>query len=325
MPRLSLSLDEVKEKLSITMLPSEQSIAVDLIKEIRALKKEKNAILLGHNYMTPDVFYGVSDFVGDSLALAKFSGNTDADIILFNGVHFMAETASIFNPEKKVLIADTEAGCSLAESISAHDLQQLKDKYPDTPVVSYVNCSAEIKALSDACCTSSNALEIVDSFEEEQIIFVPDAYLAKNVQKFTNKRIIFWEKGTCMVHELYTRQDIVTFRKQFDDVLIIAHPECHPEVLHESDFSGSTSQMSTFIREHERKNVMLVTECSMADNLRSEFPSKNFVSSCHTCPHMKRISLESIRAALIFEQYEVRVDESVRIPAKKALEYMINL
>ncbi len=323
--KLNLSIDDVKEKLQKLYMPHEIDQAIELIKEIRELKKQKNAVILGHNYMTPDVYYGVSDFVGDSLGLAKQASEVDADIILFNGVHFMAETASVLNPQKKVLIADLQAGCSLAESINADDVRRLKQMYPGVPVVTYINCTAEVKAETDVCCTSANALKIVENIDSDTIIFLPDVYLGKNIQKQTKKRLILWEKGKCIVHEQYTKEDIEYYRKQFDDLLVIAHPECNTDVTEVSDFTGSTSQMADFIRKSPKKNVLLVTECSMADNLRSEFPDKNFIGTCHTCPHMKKITLAKIRDALLYEQYEVKVPEEIAGKARKSILRMFEL
>ena len=316
---------ELIEKLKFTYLDFEIEEILILINEINNLKKVKNAILLGHNYMTPDIFYGVSDLVGDSLYLSKKAAETNADIILFNGVHFMAETAAILNPNRKVLIADLKAGCSLAESITAKDVIDLKTKYPNTPVVTYINCSAEVKAHTDICCTSANALKVVESINSDTVIFLPDVYLAANIQRETKKKIISWEKGKCMVHEQYTVSDLNSARKQYEDLLIISHPECSSEVVENSDFSGSTTQMSKFISKNTPKNILLLTECSMADNLRSEFKEKNFISTCHTCPHMKKITLKGIRDALLFERYEVKVSEEIRIPAKKAIERMFEV
>jgi len=321
--KIELTMEEIKSKLSETMLPHELEKALPLIEEIRKLKKEKNVCVLGHNYMTPDVYYGASDFVGDSLGLSREASRTDADIILFDGVHFMAETAKILNPDKLVLIADPTAGCSLAESINAEDVGKLREMYPGAPVVTYVNCSAEVKAVSDVCCTSANALKVVESLPEDTVIFIPDEYLAKNVQKSTKKKIIFYDKGRCQVHELYSGDDIRAIRKQFPDILIVAHPECSTEVTAESDFSGSTSQMEHFIEESKHKNIMLVTECSMGDNLRSQFPDRHFISTCHTCPHMKKITLEKIRDSLLYEKYAVEVPEEIRIRAKKAVDRML--
>lgn len=323
--RLNLTIDQVKEKLEKLYMPHEIEQAIELIKEIRELKKQKNVVILGHNYMTPDVFYGISDFVGDSLGLAKQAAEVDAEIILFNGVHFMAETASILNPHKKVLIADLNAGCSLAESITAEDVRKLKKQYPNVPVVTYINCSAEVKAETDICCTSANALKIVESIDSDTIIFLPDVYLGKNIQKATNKKLILWDKGKCIVHEQYTKEDIEYYRKQFEDLLVIAHPECNTDVTEASDFIGSTSQMAEFIRKNPNKNVLLVTECSMADNLRSEFPDKNFIGTCHTCPHMKKITLSKIRDALLYEQFEVKVPEDIAEKARKSILRMFEI
>lgn len=323
--KLNLTIDQVKEKLEKSYMPHEIEQAIELIKEIRELKKQKNVVILGHNYMTPDVFYGISDFVGDSLGLAKQAAEVDAEIILFNGVHFMAETASILNPNKKVLIADLNAGCSLAESITAEDVRKLKKQYPNVPVVTYINCSAEVKAETDICCTSANALKIVESIDSDTIIFLPDVYLGKNIQKATNKKLILWDKGKCIVHEQYTKEDIEYYRKQFEDLLVIAHPECNTDVTEASDFTGSTSQMAEFIRKNPNKNVLLVTECSMADNLRSEFPDKNFIGTCHTCPHMKKITLSKIRDALLYEQFEVKVPEDIAEKARKSILRMFEI
>ncbi len=318
--------EELARKLKLSsLLPHEIDEALVLSEEIHVLKKEKNAVILGHNYMTPDVYHGVSDFVGDSLFLARQAAQAKADIIVFNGVHFMAETASILNPERTVLIANLQAGCSLAESIRAEDVQALKDQYPGVPVVTYINCSAEVKAYTDICCTSANALQVIESLASDTVIFLPDEYLAQNIQRETKKKIISWEKGKCMVHEQYEVADIEASRRQFPDLLVIAHPECSPEVTQSADFSGSTSQMSRFISQNKNKNVLLVTECSMADNLRTQFSERSFVSTCQTCPHMKRITLRGVRDALVHEQYEVKVSEGIRIPAKKAIDRMLAL
>ncbi|MBX7057746.1 MAG: quinolinate synthase NadA [Leptospirales bacterium] len=308
-----------------TMLPHEIDQAMPLIDEILALKKQKNAVILGHNYMTPDVYHGVSDFVGDSLGLARLAAASDADIILFNGVHFMAETAKIVNPQKLVLIADLKAGCSLAESITAADVRALRQQYPGAPVVTYVNCSAAVKAETDICCTSANALRVVESLQEDTIIFLPDEFLARNVQQKTAKRIISWERGKCMVHELYRGDDIDAARRQFDDLLVIAHPECDVDVTGRADYAGSTSQMADYIASTDRKNIMLVTECSMGDNLRAQFPERHFVSTCHTCPHMKKITLRGVRDALLYNQYAVDVPEEIRRRARRAVDRMLEI
>lgn len=319
-----MKLDELIKRLEKTYFPSEIEERLPLIEEINKLKKEKNAVLLGHNYMTPDVFHGVSDILGDSLYLSKMAGETNADIILFNGVHFMAETAKILSPNKKVLIADLKAGCSLAESITRQDVIDLKKKYPGVPVVTYVNCSAEVKAETDVCCTSANAVKIVESIDSDTVIFLPDEYLASNVQKHTKKKLIT-HPGRCMVHELYTKNDIEMTRRQFDDLVVISHPECNSDVVDASDFSGSTSEMSEFIKKSPAKNIMLITECSMGDNLRSTFPEKDFVSTCQTCPHMKKITLQKIRDALLYEQYEIILPEEIIQKGKNAVQRMLDI
>ncbi len=316
--------DKLSQILSSTYLPDEIEIKLPIIEEINKLKKEKNAVILGHNYMTPDVFHGVSDIMGDSLYLSKMAAETNADLILFNGVHFMAETAKILSPSKKVLIADLKAGCSLAESITAEDVIQLRKLYPGAPVITYVNCSAEVKAETDICCTSANAVKIVNSVESDIVIFLPDEYLASNVQKHTLKKLIT-HPGRCMVHELYKKSDIEQTRKQFNDLVVISHPECSSDVVDASDFSGSTSEMSGFIEKSKATNIMLITECSMGDNLRSQFPSKHFVSTCQTCPHMKKITLEKVRDALLYEQYEILLPLDIIERGQRAVNRMLEI
>lgn len=319
-------LSEIRAALDAsTMHPAEIDQAMPVIKEIQELKRAKNAVILGHNYMTPDVYHGVSDFVGDSLGLARLAAETEADVILFNGVHFMAETAKICNPDKLVLIADPEAGCSLAESITGADVRELKRQHPGVPVVTYVNCSAEVKAETDICCTSANALQVVESVPGDTVIFLPDEYLARNIALQTQKKIISWEQGKCMVHELYTAEDIKNTRRQFDDLVVISHPECDTDVTGASDFAGSTSQMGDYIAKSDKKNIMLITECSMADNLRVQFPDRDFVSTCHTCPHMKKITLEKVRDALLYDQFEVTVPEEIRVPARASVDRMLEI
>lgn len=318
--------DQLVQKLNPIYLPHEiEERILPLSEEINRLKKEKNAVILGHNYMTPDVFWGVSDIIGDSLYLSKMAKETKADMILFNGVHFMAETAKILSPEKRVLIADLKAGCSLAEAITREDVKALKAKYPGVPVVTYVNCSAEVKAETDVCCTSANAVQIVNAVEGDTVIFLPDEYLAGNVRNQTSKTIIS-HPGRCMVHEMYTPEDIKSAKRLFSgDLTVITHPECHEDVVKEADFSGSTSQMVDFIRQSKTNKIMLVTECSMGDNLRAEFPEKEFVSTCQTCPHMKKITLEKVRDALLKEQHEIFLDEEVIRLAQKSVNRMLEL
>ncbi|AHC15965.1 quinolinate synthase NadA [Salinispira pacifica] len=322
---IAKTLDQVRSKLEPSILPHELDEAMDKIARIRTLKKDMNVVVLGHNYMTPDVFYGVSDIIGDSLGLAREAAQTTADIILFNGVHFMAETAKIMSPEKTVLIADMEAGCSLAESITAEDVRMLKKQHPGVPVVTYVNCSAAVKAETDICCTSANAAKVVNSLDSDEVLFLPDAYLAKNVALQTDKRIISWEQGKCMVHEQFTKSDIDAARAQFDDLVVISHPECDTDVTGASDFAGSTSQMERVIAESGKQNVMLITECSMGDNLRSVFPKKNFISTCQTCPHMKKITLDKIIYSLENMVHKVEVDEDIIRRGRRAVERMLEI
>lgn len=314
----------LREKLEPLKLKGEIEEIIDLVDEINDLKKQKNAVILGHNYMTPEVFWGVSDFTGDSLGLARLSAETDADIILFNGVHFMAETAKILNPEKKVLIADLKAGCSLAEAITAADIRKLRKQYPGVPIVSYINCTAEIKAEVDIICTSANAVKVVESLESDTVIMVPDGYLAANVQKQTDKKIIIWA-GKCMVHELFTPTDVDIARRNYPDIHIIAHPECTPEVTEKADFTGSTSQMGEYIEKSGADRVMLMTECSMGDNLQSEYKNTEFISTCQSCPHMKKITLEKVKAALINEQFEVEVPADIIKRAERSLDRMLEI
>ncbi|WCL48553.1 quinolinate synthase NadA [Leptospira sp. GIMC2001] len=325
MPTANFTEKEVISKLSKLYIPSEIDEMIPLIREINQLKKEKNAVLLGHNYMTPDVFYGVSDIIGDSLYLSKAAAEVDADIILFNGVHFMAETAKILSPHRKVLIADEKAGCSLAESITRDEVKKIKAQYPGVPVVTYVNCSAAVKAETDICCTSANAAQIIEAIDSDTVIFLPDEYLADNMRKLTKKKIIS-HPGRCMVHEMYTPLDIqITRQRLGGDVTVISHPECSKEVVDYSDFSGSTSQMIDFVKQAPSKNILLITECSMGDNLRMEFPDKYFVSTCQTCPHMKKITLEKIKNSLINETFEILIDEDIIEKARNAVNRMLEI
>lgn len=295
--------------------------------EINRLKKEKNAVILAHNYMTPDVFFGVGDIVGDSLKLAQEAAKTNADLIIQCGVHFMAETSKILCPEKKVIIPDKLAGCSLSESITGADVRALKEKYPGIPVVTYVNTSADVKAESDVCCTSSNALKIVNALGKlghDTVIMTPDKYLAQNVAAQTDVKIIYWE-GTCMVHERFTPQDIRDMRQQYDDIVVLAHPECPPDVIAVSDYSGSTAQMDVFIKEQQPKRAMLMTECSMSDNIAAANPNVEMIGTCQMCPHMKRITLPKILKALQIEAPEVTIDPEISVRAKKAVVRMLEL
>lgn len=295
-----------------------------LVEEIEILKKEKNAVILGHNYMSPDVFYGVSDFSGDSFALSRYATQVKADVILFNGVYFMAETAKILNPAKKVLIADKTAGCSLSESINAQDVRRLREKYSNVPIVTYINCSAEVKAEADVVCTSANAVKIINALPEPEIVMIPDMYLAANTQKESNKKIYTWH-GKCMVHELFSGVDVLKAREKYPYAKVVAHPECPPDVAALADFSGSTSLMGKYIQDSGASEVLLLTECSMGANLKAEMPNINFVSSCQICPHMGKITLEKVRNALKEEKYEVEVPSAIIEGAQKSLNRMLVL
>jgi quinolinate synthase len=295
-----------------------------LIAEINRLKTELGAVILAHNYQTPEIFHGVADIKGDSLALAKRAAETDADIIVLCGVHFMAETAKIVNPTKTVLIPDLEAGCSLADSITAADVRELKRRYPGVPVVTYVNTSAEVKAETDICCTSANAVEVVESLGVDRVIFLPDEYLGKWVAANTDVEIILW-KGHCEVHEKFSVDLVDSYRKQFPGVQVIAHPECDLDVLEASDMVGSTSGMISYLAERRPDKVVLITECSMSDNVSAEFPEIEFVRSCALCPHMKKITLPAIVDSLTHRQFEVEVDPEVSRRAARAVERMLEV
>lgn len=294
------------------------------IAEINRLKKEKNAVILCHNYMTPDIFHGVADIVGDSLALAREAAKTKADIIVQCGVHFMAETSKILCINKKVLIPDMKAGCSLAESITAADIKLLREKFPGVPVASYVNTSAEVKAESDICVTSGNAVKIINAMKEDTILMVPDQYLAAYTQTKTSKKILTWQ-GSCMVHEKFTPEEIAQMRVKYPGVIVIAHPECPPEVINASDFAGSTQQMIEYIEKDKPAKVMLITECSMSDNIQAAHPEMKLVRPCQLCPHMKKITLPKILDCLQNESNEVFVDAAVADRARLPIERMLEL
>ena len=292
------------------------------IESINRLKKEKNAVILAHNYMTPEIYHCVADIVGDSLKLAEEAAKTTADTILMCGVYFMAETAKLMSPDKRVLIPDPKAGCSLAESITGKDVRLLKEKYPGVPVVTYVNTSADVKAETDICCTSSNAVEIIESLGTDRVIFLPDEYLAKNVAKETKVKIISWH-GTCMVHEKFTAKEIREYREDNPGITILAHPECPPEVIAEVDFTGSTSKMSNYVKEKQPRKVLMVTECSMSDNVSIENPNVEFVRPCNLCPHMKRITLPGILQSLMLNTYEVKIPNDIMERARRPIERMV--
>ena len=321
-------LRPIYERIADFVPEMEWVMMAPYVKEILRIKKEKNAVILAHNYMTPDIFHTVADFAGDSLQLAQEAGRSDADIIIQAGVHFMAETSKILSPGKKVLIPDLRAGCSLAASITGHDVALMKEKYPGLPVVTYVNTTADVKAESDICCTSSNAVEIVEKIAAEwgvdAAIMVPDEYLAKNVAKLTDIKIIAYH-GRCEVHEQFTADDIKAYREANPGVVVLAHPECSPEVVDEADYAGSTSGMIAYAKEKRPPKVVMLTECSMSDNVAAETPGVEFIRPCNLCPHMKRITLANILDCLINETYEVQVDGDIAVAAKASVDAMLRL
>jgi quinolinate synthase len=297
-----------------------------VIAEINRLKRVRGAVILAHNYMTPEIFHGVGDFVGDSLALAREAARTDAKIIVQAGVHFMAETSKILSPDKIVLIPDMRAGCSLAASITGADVRLLRQKYPGLPVVTYVNTSADVKAESDICCTSGNAVKVVESiareFGTDTVIMIPDKYLARNVAAQTGVKVITWE-GACEVHERFTAQEIRDYRAAHPGIVVLAHPECPPEVVAEADFAGSTAAMIHYVGDHKPKRVVMVTECSMSDNVAVEYPEVEFVRPCNLCPHMKRITLDGILHSLQTMTTEVIVPADIALRAKAPIDRML--
>ena len=315
------STNSIYQKISKVMPEIEWASHAPYVHEINKLKKEKNAVILAHNYQTPEIYHGVSDFAADSLALAVEAAKTSADIIVMAGVHFMAETAKLMSPNKKVLLPDLNAGCSLSSSITGNDVRELKKQYPGVPVVSYVNTSAEVKAETDVCCTSANAVKIVKSLGVKKVIFLPDNYLAQYVASQTDVEIISW-KGICMVHDQFNDQEIHDIRKNNPDIKIIAHPECPPDVIKASDFAGSTSGMIKYVKDNQPKKVMMVTECSMSDNIQVENPNVEFIRPCNLCPHMKKITLPKILDCLKNETGEILMDKETIIKAKTSVEKM---
>jgi len=292
------------------------------IDAINRLKEEKNAVILAHNYMTPEIFHCVADIRGDSLALAHHAVDTEADIIVMAGVHFMAETAKLLNPDKKVLIPDLTAGCSLAESITGEDVRLMREKYPGVPVVSYVNTSAQVKAESDICCTSGNALEIINGLGVDKVIMLPDEFLAQNIARETDVDVVTW-KGRCVVHEQFSVEDIRGFRESHPGVIVLAHPECSPEVIDEADFSGSTAGMTQYVGDNRPSRVVLVTECSMSDNVSADYPDVEFVKPCNLCPHMKKIDLPKILQSLQEEIHEVTIEADAAQRAQLSVTRML--
>lgn len=336
----------LQSKLRDFAPPAELYLQAERVYAIEKLKKERRAIILGHNYMEPALFQTVCDFKGDSFQLARESAETNAEILVFCGVHFMAETAKILNPSKTVLIPSDKAGCSLASSITAKDVRSLKKQYPGIPVVSYVNTYAEVKAESDICFTSSNAMKVIDSLNSDTIIFLPDEFYAQNIARECGRqlivptlnplalnkkeegieRVLIGWNGRCEVHEKFTVDDIKRAREQFPDVIVLAHPECSPEVVKASDFSGSTSVMIRYVKEHSSKRYLVLTECSMADNLVAENPEKELLQICNMrCPYMAQITLEMTQKSLELNRYEVQVPEEIRIKARRALDRMLEI
>ena len=315
---------EIYKKISKFVPENEWKVHAPLIEKINKLKKEKNAIILAHNYQTPEIYHGVADIAADSLALAVEAAKTSADKIIMCGVHFMAETAKLMNPNKKVFLPDMQAGCSLASSITGEDVRLLKQKYPGVPVVSYVNTSADVKAETDVCCTSANAVKVVESLNVEKVIFLPDQYLADYVAKNTKVKIISW-KGTCIVHEQFTSKEIEDIKNQNPGIKVIAHPECPPDVIEASDFAGSTSGMIKYVKDNQPKKVMLVTECSMSDNVEADNPNVSFIKPCNLCPYMKKIDLEKILDCLENDTNEIILDNKTIEAARKSVIRMTEI
>lgn len=317
-----VSVSALYERVSRIMPKAEWMAHEADVAAILELKRTKNAVILAHNYQTPEIYHGVADIVGDSLALARKAMEVDADIIVLAGVHFMAETAKLLNPSKTVLIPDMEAGCSLAESITPEDIALLRAAHPGVPIVTYVNTSAAVKAASDICCTSGNAKEVVESLGVPKVLMIPDEFLAQNVARDTHVEIIAW-KGHCEVHELFTPQDIRDLRESHPGVIVLAHPECPPDVVLEADFAGSTAVMSDYVAREKPARVVLLTECSMSDNVAANHPDVEFIRPCNLCPHMKRITLSNIRKALETGTHEVTVDPSIADRARLSVERML--
>jgi quinolinate synthase len=316
------------QKVKGHVTPIEWRLHAPLIAEINRLKREKDAVILAHNYMTPQIFHGVGDFVGDSLALAKEASRSNAKVIVQAGVHFMAETSKILSPEKRVLIPDVNAGCSLASSITGADVRLIKQRYPGVPVVTYVNTTADVKAETDICCTSANAVQVVEEVARQwgvdRVILIPDEFLARNVARQTDVGIIAW-KGRCEVHERFNAADILELKAAYPGAEVLAHPECPAEVLEVADFAGSTAAMNDYVIQRKPKQVVLITECSMADNVAADAPATEFVRPCNLCPYMKMISLENIYEALLHDRHEVTVDPAIADRARLAVQRMVDL
>ena len=322
--QLNSNTAEIYRKISKHVPEIEWKIHAPLIEKINRLKKEKNAVVLAHNYQTPEIYHGVSDIAADSLALAVEASKTSADIIILCGVHFMAETAKLMSPEKRVFIPDMKAGCSLAESLTGEDVRLLKKQYPGVPVVSYVNTSADVKAETDVCCTSANAVKVVESLKTDQVIFLPDQHLANYVAKQTKVKIISW-KGSCIVHEQFSAKEIEDIRKNNPGIKVIGHPECPSDVLDACDFAGSTGGMIDYVKKNQPKKVMLVTECSMSDNVQSDNPNVEFIKPCNLCPYMKKITLEKILDCLENEKNEIFIEKKIADAARKSVKRMAEI
>ena len=323
-PAIERETASIYARVQHVIPPVEWPFHAPYIAAINRLKKERHAVILAHNYQTPEIFHGVADIVGDSLQLAKKATEVDADIIVQCGVHFMAETSKLLNPEKMVLIPDSKAGCSLAASITGADVRLLKERYPGVPVVTYVNSSADVKAETDICCTSSNAVQVVESLGVDRVIFLPDEYLGKYVATKTNVKLILW-KGHCEVHERFTGEELRAYREADPSIEIIAHPECPPDVIAEADFTGSTAHMIEWVKKGTHRKVLMVTECSMASNVASEAPHVDFIRPCNLCPHMKRITLPKILDSLLTLSEEVTIDPAIADRARLSVERMIAL
>tara|TARA_Y100000780_G_scaffold227226_1_gene242751 strand:- start:34466 stop:35539 length:1074 start_codon:yes stop_codon:yes gene_type:complete len=326
-PKFTVEIEEatapIYDKVKTVIPDFEWPAIAPYVAEINRLKKEKNAVILAHNYMTPDIFHTVADYVGDSLGLARMATETDADVIIQCGVHFMAETSKLLNPSKTVIVPDMEAGCSLASSITAADVRALREAHPGVPIVTYVNTSAEVKAECDICCTSGNAVEIIESLESDTVLCIPDQYLANWISKQTSKKILTWA-GSCEVHERFTGEELRKYREQYKgDITIIAHPECPPDVIEEADFCGSTAGMINYAKDKRPKRILMVTECSMSDNVAAEVHDVEFIRPCNLCPHMKRITLPKILESLRTLGPEVTVDPEVADRARLAVEAML--
>ena len=315
---------KIYKKISKYVPEIEWKIHAPLIEKINRLKKEKNAVILAHNYQTPEIYHGVADIAADSLALAVEAAKTSADIIVLCGVHFMAETAKLMSPKKKVLLPAMDAGCSLAASITGEDVRLLKKKYPGVPVVSYVNTSADVKAETDVCCTSANAVKVVESLKTDRVIFLPDQHLANYVAKQTKVKIISW-KGSCIVHEQFTPKEIQDIRNANPGIKVIGHPECPSEVLDACDFAGSTGGMIDYVKKNQPKKVMLVTECSMSDNVQADNPNVEFIKPCNLCPYMKKITLQKILDCLENESNEILIEEHIAKAARKSVQRMAEI